>query len=170
MELAVVAMAFTGYASAAYCGIYCALPLLRLGHFHKTFGRRSFRTNGTDTSVWAKELEGSPITVNVLVPGGPTDTPMISDRVAARKNAAAGNHGPAHRLSALQPLPPDLDPGIVGVASEIAAGSGRAGDQPRFQRIKHDPGNPGLVKLTRRYEEAVRPLRRTSVSSEQQAT
>jgi NAD(P)-dependent dehydrogenase (short-subunit alcohol dehydrogenase family) len=73
--------------------------LLRLGHFHKTFGRRSFRTNGTDTSVSAKELEGSPITVNVLVPGGPTDTPMISDRVAARKNAAAGNHGPAHRLA-----------------------------------------------------------------------
>src|SRR6202023_4240816 len=33
--------------------VYCALPLLRLGHFHKTFGRRSFRTNGTDTSVWA---------------------------------------------------------------------------------------------------------------------
>jgi hypothetical protein len=78
--------------------------------------------------------------------------------------------GPPIVLSALQPLPPDLDPGIVGVASEIAAGSGQAGDQPRFQRIKHDPGNPGLVKLTRRYEEAVRPLRRTSVSSEQQAT
>jgi NAD(P)-dependent dehydrogenase (short-subunit alcohol dehydrogenase family) len=31
------------------------------------------------SSVWAKELEGSPITVNVLVPGGPTDTPLISD-------------------------------------------------------------------------------------------
>ncbi len=31
------------------------------------------------SAVWAKELEGSGITVNVLVPGGPTDTPMISD-------------------------------------------------------------------------------------------
>jgi NAD(P)-dependent dehydrogenase (short-subunit alcohol dehydrogenase family) len=31
------------------------------------------------TAVWAKELETSGITVNVLVPGGPTDTPMISD-------------------------------------------------------------------------------------------
>ena len=29
---------------------------------------------------WAKEVEGSAITVNVLVPGGPTDTPMISDQ------------------------------------------------------------------------------------------
>jgi NAD(P)-dependent dehydrogenase (short-subunit alcohol dehydrogenase family) len=32
------------------------------------------------SAVWAKELEGSGITVNVLVPGGPTDTPLISDQ------------------------------------------------------------------------------------------
>ena len=31
------------------------------------------------SAVWAKELDGSPITVNVLIPGGPTDTPLISD-------------------------------------------------------------------------------------------
>lgn len=31
------------------------------------------------SAVWATELKDSPITVNVLVPGGPTDTPMISD-------------------------------------------------------------------------------------------
>jgi NAD(P)-dependent dehydrogenase (short-subunit alcohol dehydrogenase family) len=31
------------------------------------------------SAVWAKELDGTGITVNVLVPGGPTDTPMISD-------------------------------------------------------------------------------------------
>jgi NAD(P)-dependent dehydrogenase (short-subunit alcohol dehydrogenase family) len=31
------------------------------------------------SAVWAKELERTGITVNVLVPGGPTDTPMISD-------------------------------------------------------------------------------------------
>jgi NAD(P)-dependent dehydrogenase (short-subunit alcohol dehydrogenase family) len=30
------------------------------------------------SAVWAKELEGSGITVNVLVPGGPTDTPLIA--------------------------------------------------------------------------------------------
>jgi NAD(P)-dependent dehydrogenase (short-subunit alcohol dehydrogenase family) len=30
------------------------------------------------SAVWAKEFEGGPITVNVLVPGGPTDTPLIS--------------------------------------------------------------------------------------------
>lgn len=31
------------------------------------------------SAVWAKELDGSGITVNVLVPGGPTDTALISD-------------------------------------------------------------------------------------------
>jgi NAD(P)-dependent dehydrogenase (short-subunit alcohol dehydrogenase family) len=31
------------------------------------------------SAVWAKELDGSGITVNVLVPGGPTDTPLIND-------------------------------------------------------------------------------------------
>lgn len=31
------------------------------------------------SAVWAKELEDTGITVNVLVPGGPTDTPFVSD-------------------------------------------------------------------------------------------
>lgn len=31
------------------------------------------------SAVWAKELEGSGVTVNVLVPGGPTDTALIAD-------------------------------------------------------------------------------------------
>src|ERR1700761_5364211 len=31
------------------------------------------------SAVWAKELDGSGITVNVLVPGGPTDTALIFD-------------------------------------------------------------------------------------------
>ncbi len=30
-------------------------------------------------AVWAKELEGSGITVNVVVPGGPTDTPFVAE-------------------------------------------------------------------------------------------
>ena len=31
------------------------------------------------SAIWAKDLAGSGVTVNVLVPGGVTDTPMISD-------------------------------------------------------------------------------------------
>ena len=31
------------------------------------------------SAVWADELKGGPVTVNVLVPGGPTDTPLIAD-------------------------------------------------------------------------------------------
>ena len=31
------------------------------------------------SAVWAAQLEGSGITVNVLVPGGPTDTPFVSE-------------------------------------------------------------------------------------------
>jgi len=31
------------------------------------------------SAIWATELNGTGITVNVLVPGGPTDTPFVSD-------------------------------------------------------------------------------------------
>jgi NAD(P)-dependent dehydrogenase (short-subunit alcohol dehydrogenase family) len=31
------------------------------------------------SAVWATELEGTGITVNVLVPGGPTDTGFVAD-------------------------------------------------------------------------------------------
>jgi NAD(P)-dependent dehydrogenase (short-subunit alcohol dehydrogenase family) len=30
-------------------------------------------------AVWAKQLEGTGVTVNVVVPGGPTDTPFVKD-------------------------------------------------------------------------------------------
>src|SRR5262249_60463502 len=31
------------------------------------------------SAVWAAELKDTAVTVNVLVPGGPTDTPLIND-------------------------------------------------------------------------------------------
>ncbi|MCH9673785.1 MAG: hypothetical protein K0U93_20260, partial [Gammaproteobacteria bacterium] len=31
------------------------------------------------SAVWASELEGTGITVNIVVPGGPTDTPLVKD-------------------------------------------------------------------------------------------
>jgi NAD(P)-dependent dehydrogenase (short-subunit alcohol dehydrogenase family) len=71
-----------------------ALPLMREASFGRIVNNTtSYRTMlrvlpygsakaalESMSAVWAKELEGSPITVNVLVPGGPTDTPMISDQ------------------------------------------------------------------------------------------
>jgi NAD(P)-dependent dehydrogenase (short-subunit alcohol dehydrogenase family) len=70
-----------------------ALPLMRARGLGRIVNNTtSFRTmlrvqpyGGTKamlesmSAVWAAELEGSGITVNVLVPGGPTDTPFISD-------------------------------------------------------------------------------------------
>lgn len=38
------------------------------------------------SAVWATELEGTGITVNVLIPGGPTDTPFISDAAGWPRN------------------------------------------------------------------------------------
>lgn len=37
------------------------------------------------SAVWAKELDGSGITVNVVVPGGPTDTEFVADIGIARQ-------------------------------------------------------------------------------------
>ena len=31
------------------------------------------------SAIWAQELKAEHITVNVLIPGGPTDTPFIAD-------------------------------------------------------------------------------------------
>jgi len=70
------------------------LPLMRNGAFGRIINNTtSYRTMlrvlpygsakaalESMSAVWAKEVEGSAITVNVLVPGGPTDTPMISDQ------------------------------------------------------------------------------------------
>ena len=70
-----------------------ALPFMRAGGFGRIINNTtSFRTMlrvlpygatkaalESMSAVWAQELEGTGITVNVLIPGGPTDTPFISD-------------------------------------------------------------------------------------------
>ena len=38
------------------------------------------------SAVWANELADTGITVNILVPGGPTDTPFISDEAGVPRN------------------------------------------------------------------------------------
>jgi NAD(P)-dependent dehydrogenase (short-subunit alcohol dehydrogenase family) len=39
------------------------------------------------SAIMAKDLDGTGVTVNVLVPGGVTDTPMISDEAAEKAGA-----------------------------------------------------------------------------------
>jgi NAD(P)-dependent dehydrogenase (short-subunit alcohol dehydrogenase family) len=71
-----------------------ALPHLERGRFGRVINNTtSFRTMlrvlpygatksalESMSAVWAEELGPSGITVNVLIPGGPTDTPFISDQ------------------------------------------------------------------------------------------
>ena len=70
-----------------------ALPHMRKGGFGRIINNTtSFRTMlrvlpygatksalESMSAIWAAELKGDGITVNVLIPGGPTDTPFISD-------------------------------------------------------------------------------------------
>ena len=90
------------------------------------------------SAVWAKELEGSGITVNVLVPGGPTDTRADRRRIrlAARQDAAAGDHG-RRRPPGSSPTHPPASPGNAsrrraGIR-ELAARRGRAAREPRHR-------------------------------------
>jgi NAD(P)-dependent dehydrogenase (short-subunit alcohol dehydrogenase family) len=41
------------------------------------------------SAIMAKDLDGSGVTVNVLVPGGVTNTPMISDEAGFERDAVA---------------------------------------------------------------------------------
>jgi NAD(P)-dependent dehydrogenase (short-subunit alcohol dehydrogenase family) len=73
--------------------VQAALPHMRSGGFGRIINNTtSFRTMlrvlpygatksalESMSAIWANELDGDGITVNVLIPGGPTDTPFISD-------------------------------------------------------------------------------------------
>jgi NAD(P)-dependent dehydrogenase (short-subunit alcohol dehydrogenase family) len=73
--------------------VQAALPHMRSGGFGRIINNTtSFRTMlrvlpygatksalESMSAIWAQELDGDGITVNVLIPGGPTDTPFISD-------------------------------------------------------------------------------------------
>jgi NAD(P)-dependent dehydrogenase (short-subunit alcohol dehydrogenase family) len=76
------------------------------------------------SAVWAKEFEGSGITVNVLVPGGPTDTAFIADEAGIER--------------AKMIRPEQLGPPALWLLSEASDGvSGR-----RFIAARWDPKLP----------------------------
>jgi NAD(P)-dependent dehydrogenase (short-subunit alcohol dehydrogenase family) len=73
--------------------VQAALPHMKKGGFGRVINNTtSFRTMlrvlpygatkaalESMSAIWAQELKADGITVNVLIPGGPTDTPFISD-------------------------------------------------------------------------------------------
>jgi NAD(P)-dependent dehydrogenase (short-subunit alcohol dehydrogenase family) len=76
------------------------------------------------SAVWAKEFEGSGITVNVLVPGGPTDTAFIADEAGIDRTRMI--------------RPEQLGPPALWLVSEASDGvSGR-----RFIAAHWDAGLP----------------------------
>ncbi|MFT5445097.1 MAG: NAD(P)-dependent dehydrogenase (short-subunit alcohol dehydrogenase family) [Gammaproteobacteria bacterium] len=62
------------------------------------------------SAVWAKELDGTGITVNVIVPGGPTDTPFVVEIGIPRQNMLR----PAVMAPPIQWLMSDESNGFTG--------------------------------------------------------
>ena len=84
--------------------------------------------------VMAADLEGTNVTVNLLLPGGATDTGMIPDDVsaeAARRAPRSGGHGAADRLARLargggRARPADRRDRVRGLTERAAARRSRA--------------------------------------------
>ena len=97
--------------------VQAALPHMRKGGFGRVINNTtSFRTMlrvlpygatksalESMSAIWAAELKGDGITVNVLIPGGPTDTPFISDGAGwdRAKMLRPADHGAAGLLADL---------------------------------------------------------------------
>ena len=77
------------------------------------------------SAVWAKELEGSGVTVNVVVPGGPTDTAFIAEESGIKREGM---------------LRPEVMVGVVRwlVSDQADSVTGR-----RFVAANWDDGLPG---------------------------
>ncbi|WP_198371915.1 SDR family oxidoreductase [Roseomonas rosulenta] len=82
------------------------------------------------SAVWAAELAGSGITVNVLIPGGPTDTPFI------------GADSGWSREAMLKPA--IMGPPLAWLLSEEAAGF--TGQRIIAARWTGDPAAPGVAR------------------------
>ena len=99
-----------------------ALPMMRAGGWGRVVNNTtSFRTMlrvlpygatkaalEAASAVWASELAGSGITVNVLIPGGPTDTPFIGAEAGWAREAML--------------KPAIMGPPLAWLLSEAAAG------------------------------------------------
>ncbi len=91
--------------------------------------------------VWASELDGTGVTVNVLLPGGPADTALIPGAVGERSNGYRPGKEPLGQEGFVTGglLPPDLmiAPLLWLVSDEAGAVTGR-----RFVARDWDPDLP----------------------------
>ena len=65
--------------------------IINISMNHETMRRAGFSPYGpskaaleSETIIWAQDLAGTGVTVNSLLPGGPTDTGMVPDAIAPR--------------------------------------------------------------------------------------
>jgi 3-oxoacyl-[acyl-carrier protein] reductase len=72
--------------------------------------------------IWARQLDGTGITVNVLLPGGPSDTALIPGEVGGRAIAfRAGKDAPGREGFVEGLLPPEImAPPILWLASDAS--------------------------------------------------
>lgn len=98
------------------------------------------------SAVWAAELDGSGVTVNVLVPGGPTDTAFIADgsgmdRATMLRPAVMGP--PAAWLAS------DASDGVTGRRIVAAFWDAEAGVAAAVAKAASPIGWPELAQATR---------------------
>ncbi|WP_225421542.1 SDR family NAD(P)-dependent oxidoreductase [Sphingomonas parva] len=104
-------------------------PIINITMNHSTMRRRGFSPYGpskaaleSETIIWAQDLEGTGVTVNALLPGGPTATGMIPEGLAQEA-----------RSNLLDPT--IIVPPLLWLASEASSGvTGRRLDASRWQR------------------------------------
>lgn len=97
------------------------------------------------SAIWAKEFEGTGVTVNVLVPGGPTDTPFVPDEagIDRAKMISPEKLGPPTRWL----MSPDSD-GVSGQRFIAAHWDASLTDEEAAQAAGSPIGWPELAAAT----------------------
>jgi NAD(P)-dependent dehydrogenase (short-subunit alcohol dehydrogenase family) len=94
------------------------------------------------SAIWANELDGSGITVNVLVPGGPTDTPFISDESGIPRDKMLK---PAIMAAPIRWLASSASDGVTGRRFVAASWDASKGDTQAAQAAGAPIGWPDLA-------------------------
>jgi NAD(P)-dependent dehydrogenase (short-subunit alcohol dehydrogenase family) len=97
------------------------------------------------SAVWAAQLDGSGITVNVLVPGGPTDTPFISDGAGWARDTMLN---PQIMAAPIRWLMSDAANGINGLRFTAGAWDGALAPEAAAKGASRRIGWPELVPAT----------------------